>query len=183
MIELSLTELRAGLRASLAVERWVDEVADAAPFASVADLLQVASAAATPLDANEIEEAIAEQPVVDWASQGFSRGGQSALGDDDSDRTGEIVAGTEAYEERFGRVFIIRRAGRTRADILQELERRLELPSSTELEIVGRQLREIALLRLEKLWGEDPADGIPEGLESPEPEHWTAQRPTIADEL
>jgi len=51
-------------------------------------------------------------------------------------------------------VFIIRAAGRSRAEILGELTRRLELDDTTELQIVGEQLRDIALIRLEKLFGE-----------------------------
>ncbi len=157
MIELPLTDLRAGLRSSLAVPRWVDDVVRAAPFASVAELLQVASEAATPLSASEIDEAIThhprigEKPVGDGAAQAFSRSEQAGLGSDDDDLAAAIAAGNIAYEERFGRVFIIRAAGRSRAEILAELERRLELPNSSELEIVGEQLREIALLRIERL--------------------------------
>ena len=64
----------------------------------------------------------------------------------------EIAAGNAAYEERFGRVFIIRAAGRTRREILDELTRRLELDDAIEIQIVGEQLRDIALLRLEKLY-------------------------------
>jgi 2-oxo-4-hydroxy-4-carboxy-5-ureidoimidazoline decarboxylase len=163
MIELPLTELRTGLMASLAVPRWVDDVVRAAPFASVAELLEVASEAATPLSASEIDEAIAhhprigEKPVGEGAAQSFSRSEQAGLGSDEDDLAAAIAAGNLAYEERFGRVFIIRAAGRSRAEILAELERRLELPNSSELEIVGEQLRDIALLRIEKLWA-SPAE-------------------------
>jgi 2-oxo-4-hydroxy-4-carboxy-5-ureidoimidazoline decarboxylase len=161
MIELSDTELRDGLRASLAVERWVDEVVAAAPFASVAELLETAGEAATPLSPGEIDEAIAhhprigEKPKGEGTSQAFSRSEQSSADAADEELAAAIAKGNAAYEERFGRVFIIRAAGRTRAEILEELTRRLELPNSTELEIVGEQLRDIALLRLEKLYGEE----------------------------
>ena len=167
MIELPLTELRAGLMASLGVPRWVDEVVRVAPFESVADLLQVAREAATPLSAGEIDEAIAhhprigEKPVGDGAAQALSRNEQAGLGSDEEDLVAAIAAGNVTYEERFGRVFIIRAAGRSRAEILAELKRRLELPNSSELEIVGEQLREIALRRIERLWaapgGENPS--------------------------
>ena len=156
MIDVTDSELRAALYASLAVDRWVDEVAAAAPFEDAAQLLETASDAASPLSTAEIEEAIAhhprigEQPVGEGRAQEFSRAEQAGLGDDDSDLTEELAAGNRAYEERFGRVFIIRAAGRTHREILEELEQRLELPNSTELEIVGDQLRQIALLRLEK---------------------------------
>jgi len=69
MIELPLTELRAGLTASLAVPRWVDDVVRVAPFESVAQLLGVASKAATPLSASEIDEALAHHPRIGETSE------------------------------------------------------------------------------------------------------------------
>ncbi|MCU1542213.1 MAG: hypothetical protein JWM50_78 [Microbacteriaceae bacterium] len=159
MMDVTETALREGLAASLSVNRWIDEVAAQQPFASAAELLSVATAAATPLSPSEIDEAIAHHPrigekqVGEGRSQQFSRAEQSALGDDVSLQE-QIAAGNAAYEERFGRVFIVRAAGRTRADILGELTRRLELPNATELEIVGEQLREIALLRLVQIFGQ-----------------------------
>jgi 2-oxo-4-hydroxy-4-carboxy-5-ureidoimidazoline decarboxylase len=161
MIDVTEAELRDGLAASLAVPRWVDDVVARAPFESLEQLLEVARDAATPLDLAEIDEAIAhhprigEKPVGEGAAQAFSRSEQASLGDDDETVNTEIAAGNIAYEERFGRVFIIRAAGRSRVEILEELTRRLELPNSTELEIVGEQLRDIALLRIEKLWGKE----------------------------
>jgi 2-oxo-4-hydroxy-4-carboxy-5-ureidoimidazoline decarboxylase len=162
MIDVPVNELREGLLSSLAVERWADEVLAAAPFESVGALLEKARDAATPLGAAEIEEAVAphprigEVPVGDGEAQRFSRAEQAGFGHEDADLAEALAAGNLAYEDRFGRVFIIRAAGRTRAEILEELERRLELPNSTELEIVGEQLRDIALLRLEKIYGERP---------------------------
>ena len=158
-MDVSETALREGLAASLSVNRWIDEVASRHPFESVGQLLSVAAEAATPLSPAEIDEAIAhhprigERPVGDGAAQTFSRTEQAGLGDDDENLAAQIVAGNEAYEERFGRVFIIRAAGRTRAEILDELTRRLDLPNATELEIVGEQLRDIALLRLDATFG------------------------------
>ena len=159
MMDVTEAELRAGLAASLSVNRWIDEVASGYPYESVARLLAVAAEAATPLAPQEIDEAIAhhprigEKPVGEGTAQSFSRAEQAGLGSDDEEIAAQIASGNEAYEQRFGRVFIVRAAGRTRAEILDELTRRLELPNATELEIVGEQLREIALLRLEKLFG------------------------------
>jgi len=142
------------LRAALGVRRWVDEVEAAGPYADLSALLDAASAAATPLSPGEIDEAMAhhprigERPVGEGAAQAFSRREQASADADDAEVNVAIAAGNLAYEERFGRVFLIRAAGRTRAEILGELRRRLELDDATELAIVGEQLREIALLRL-----------------------------------
>jgi 2-oxo-4-hydroxy-4-carboxy-5-ureidoimidazoline decarboxylase len=162
MIEIPLPELRENLAACLSVQRWIDDIVLAAPFDDVAELLAAAYDAATPLSVAEIDEAIAhhprigEKPTGEGAAQDFSRSEQASLDEDDAELAAAIAAGNKAYEDRFGRVFIIRAAGRTRAEILEELERRLELPNSTELEIVGEQLRDIALIRLEKFYGREP---------------------------
>ncbi|PRY69067.1 2-oxo-4-hydroxy-4-carboxy-5-ureidoimidazoline decarboxylase [Glaciihabitans tibetensis] len=163
MIDVTDTQLRAALTAALSVQRWVDEVAAAAPFPATVHLLRTAYLAATPLSRAEIDEAIAhhprigEKPVGEGAAQDFSRGEQASVDADDAELATALAAGNAAYEEHFGRVFIIRAAGRTRAEILAELNRRLALDNAAELKIVGEQLRDIAILRLEKTFGEADA--------------------------
>ncbi|SOE53499.1 2-oxo-4-hydroxy-4-carboxy-5-ureidoimidazoline decarboxylase [Salinibacterium xinjiangense] len=155
MIDVTDADLRAALAASLAVPRWVEDVASRAPFDDLSELLLVAYAEATPLAATEIDEAIkhhpriGEQPVGSGTSHNFSRAEQG----DATELAEELAAGNAGYEEKFGRVFIIRAAGRTRSEIVDELNRRMTLDDATELQVVGEQLRDIALLRLEKLFG------------------------------
>ena len=154
MLAVTDADLRDGLTAALAVPRWVEDVAARAPFNSLDELRLVAHAEATPLAAAEIEQAIAhhprigEKPVGAGTSQALSRAEQGEA----TELAEELAAGNAAYEARFGRVFIIRAAGRTRAEMLAELHRRLELDAAPELVIVGEQLRDIALLRLETLF-------------------------------
>jgi 2-oxo-4-hydroxy-4-carboxy-5-ureidoimidazoline decarboxylase len=156
MIDVAEHDLRAGLTAALAVPRWVEDVASQAPFESVEHLLAVAYTEATPLAPEEIDQAIAhhprigEKPKGEGTAQAFSRSEQG----DATDLAEELAAGNAAYEERFGRVFIIRAAGRSRAEILEELNRRLPMDDAIEIQIVGEQLRDIALLRLTALFGE-----------------------------
>jgi len=149
----------ADLRAALGVERWVTDLTAASPFDSVEALLATAHTAATPLTPQEIDEAIShhprigEKPKGEGRSQDFSRREQGDEGDVETNAA--IAAGNADYEARFGRIFIIRAAGRSRAEILSELERRLTLAPDEEVSIVGEQLRDIALLRLEKLYSEE----------------------------
>ncbi|MBM7503141.1 2-oxo-4-hydroxy-4-carboxy-5-ureidoimidazoline decarboxylase [Agromyces aurantiacus] len=151
---------REQLRACLHVERWVDEVVDGAPYGSLDELLAAASAAATPLSRAEIDEAlgahprIGERPAGDGPAAQFSRAEQSSADADDAALAAAVAAGNRAYESRFGRVFLIRAAGRSRAEILAELSRRLELDEERELVAVGEQLREIARLRLEQTFAD-----------------------------
>ncbi|CAN5246321.1 2-oxo-4-hydroxy-4-carboxy-5-ureidoimidazoline decarboxylase [soil metagenome] len=156
MLDVTDAALREGLTAALAVPRWVEDVASRAPFADLAALLAVARAEATPLSPAEIAQAIAHHPRIGEkpAGAGTSAAMSRAEQGDATELAEELAAGNRAYEQRFGRVFIIRAAGRSRAEILDELHRRLGLDDAIELQIVGEQLRDIALLRLEKLFGE-----------------------------
>jgi 2-oxo-4-hydroxy-4-carboxy-5-ureidoimidazoline decarboxylase len=142
------------LRTALGVERWVADVAAAGPFDDLDALLAVAAEAATPLAPAEIEEALAHHPRIGERAAGsgssaeHSRREQASADADDPTLAARMAEGNAAYEARFGRIFLIRALGRSRAEILAELDRRLQLSDEEELVVVGEQLREIALLRL-----------------------------------
>lgn len=166
MIDLDDATLRSHLAAALNVERWVDDVAAQAPFADADSLITAAAAAATALSPAEIDEAMAhhprigEKPAGEGASQQFSRREQGSAADaDDETLARSLAEGNAAYERRFDRVFLIRAAGRSRAEIVGELHRRLELDDVTERRIVGAELRDIALLRLQSTFAEPTGAG------------------------
>lgn len=152
----SVDELRSTLRACLPVQRWIDEIVAQAPFAYSEELLNAARDAA-PLTDNEVAEGmvgharIGETPTGSSRSESFSRREQQSADASDADLAEAIAEGNREYEARFDRVFMIRAAGRSRAEILSELRRRLQLDDETELRIVAGELREIALLRLVNL--------------------------------
>jgi 2-oxo-4-hydroxy-4-carboxy-5-ureidoimidazoline decarboxylase len=158
MSDANANDLRDKLRAALHVERWVDDVAAKAPFSDLDSLVMAAFDAATPLSPAEIDEAVAahprigEKPTGPSRSESLSRIEQAAPDADDEALAAAIASGNEQYEQRFGRVFLIRAAGRTRAEVLAELQRRLQLDDEAELAIVGEQLRDIALLRIETIF-------------------------------
>ncbi len=150
--------LREALRSCLGVDRFVDEVAAAAPFTSNAELLAEASRVASSLTPAEVDAALAHHPRIgeraagDGQAQRFSRAEQQTAEASDAGLAEAIAAGNRAYEERFDRVFLIRAAGRSRAEILAELSRRLELDDATEAATVASELRDITLLRLQSLY-------------------------------
>ena len=153
-LDLSDRALREGLATCLAVPRWVDEVAAGAPYASLDDLLDAAGLAATPLSEAEVDQALADHPRIgeratgDSAASEFSAAEQSASASDDAELAAQLAAGNRAYEDRFGRVFLVRAAGRSATEILDELERRLGNDDTTERAETVYNLRQIALLRL-----------------------------------
>lgn len=155
---LTEAELREGLSACLAVPRWVDDVVAAAPFFSLAELLEAARHAGTPLTEAEIDQALSHHPRIgervigQGTAESFSRVEQASSASDDETLAENLAAGNRAYEERFGRVFLIRAAGRSGAEILAELRRRTELEPAMELAKVGSELLDIALLRIKQLF-------------------------------
>ena len=157
-VELTDDELRDGLTACLAVPRWVDEVAARAPYASLEELLAVAHDAADPLSAAEVDQALSAHPRIGDKVTGhrpehrFSTAEQQDSRSEDEALAEQLADGNAAYEERFGRVFLIRAAGRSRPEILAELHRRLQLDPEAELARVGSELRDIALLRIPQLF-------------------------------
>ena len=157
-LQVDEAELREGLTACLHVRRWVDDVLAQGPFASLDALLSAASEAPAPATAAEVDEALADHPRIGQRSTGtgasasFSRAEQGASQSEDVDLAARLEAGNAAYEAKFGRVFLVRAAGRSRPEILGELERRLRLTPEEEVRNAGSELRAIALLRIPQLF-------------------------------
>ena len=63
----------ASLRPCIDVQRWCEEIADARPFASRAELLEAAEGAARPFTAEEIEAALVHHPRIGERAGGGSK--------------------------------------------------------------------------------------------------------------
>lgn len=152
---------RERLTAALGVQRWVDEVAAGGPYASLQELIAAGELAGARLSDAELDEAVAHHPrigqgaVVEGASSRLSAIEQAGLGSADEGVDAAIARGNGVYEDRFGRVFLIRAAGRSRQEVLDELQRRLKNDEETEVAEAKDQLRQIAALRLETLFAGD----------------------------
>jgi 2-oxo-4-hydroxy-4-carboxy-5-ureidoimidazoline decarboxylase len=150
----SRAEAVAAIKPCLDIARWIDAVVDARPYADIDALLQHAGSAAGPFGETEIDGALAHHPRIGERARGsgvearFSSAEQAGLGAASHAIEDALRQGNFDYENRFGRVFLIRAAGRNRAEILAELRRRMRNDTATELREIGGQLREIALGRL-----------------------------------
>ena len=134
----------------LAVPRWADEVLAAGPFGGRADLLDAADRAALVLSDDELDQALSGHPRIGERGGAGSQQEQAHVDVDSGDTAARLLAGNRAYEQRFGRVFLVRAAGRDAEAILGELDRRLTNDDVTERGEAVDNLREIALLRLER---------------------------------
>ncbi|ALU39211.1 OHCU decarboxylase [Kocuria flava] len=145
------------IRPALDVPRWLEAVADARPYWHREALLGAARTAAEPLTDAEVEQALSHHPRIgeraagEGAEASLSRAEQAAVDPSDEDVQRRLREGNRAYEEKFGQVFLIRAAGRSPEEILEQLSQRLHNDPATERTVVADQLRQIALLRLEGL--------------------------------
>lgn len=145
------------IRPALDVPRWLEAVADARPYWHREALLGTARTAADPLTDAEVEQALSHHPRIgeraagEGAEASLSRAEQAAVDPSDEDVQRRLQEGNRAYEEKFGQVFLIRAAGRSPEEILEQLSQRLHNDPATERTVVADQLRQIALLRLEGL--------------------------------
>jgi len=144
----------AALRPCVDVTRWCEAIVDGRPYDSIDALVTAAAHAADPFAAAEIESALSHHPRIGERADGvsreatMSRSEQAGVDPSDAEVQKALREGNLAYEERFGRVFLIRAAGRSADEILASLQERLQNGDAAEERIVAEQLREIALLRV-----------------------------------
>ncbi|MGO1235572.1 2-oxo-4-hydroxy-4-carboxy-5-ureidoimidazoline decarboxylase [Microbacterium gubbeenense] len=136
------------------VPAWVRDIVDARPYASPDDVVSRAERSAIAWGSTELEQAlvrharIGERPTGESTDARASRREQAAMTDADAGITARITAGNAAYEERFGRVFLIRAAGRSPEQIASELDRRLRNDGETEIREACAELAQIATRRI-----------------------------------
>lgn len=152
---LDLDGARTSVDPCLGVGRWVEEVVAGRPYDDLAALLEQARASAENLTDTELAAALTRHPRLGerlgshGADAAYSDREQDGLSSSDA-ATGLLSDGNRRYEDRFGRVFLIRASGRDSDQILDELDRRLHNDAETERDATVSELRQIALLRLQQ---------------------------------
>jgi 2-oxo-4-hydroxy-4-carboxy-5-ureidoimidazoline decarboxylase len=145
-------QLEPALLACCDVPAWARAVREGRPYDDVEALVATADEAARALTAADVERALAAHPRIgeratgDRAEASWSRQEQAGVTPGE-----ELVEGNRAYEQRFGRVFLICATGLSADEVLAALRRRLDNDEATEAAVVADELRKIALLRLRKL--------------------------------
>ncbi len=138
-----------------AVPAWVDDIVTARPFGARGALIAYADERARGWTRADLDAALAyhprigERPVGTGVGAEASRTEQASMSSAAEATSDAIAAGNAAYEARFGRVFLIRAAGRSPEELRAELDRRLRNDDDTEAAEALDQLRQIALRRLE----------------------------------
>ncbi|KAA1426572.1 2-oxo-4-hydroxy-4-carboxy-5-ureidoimidazoline decarboxylase [Nocardioides antri] len=138
------------------VPGWAATVRDGRPYPDIESALDAADKAARELAPADVDRALAAHPRIGERAEGrgadaeLSREEQSGVSTDARTRNA-LLEGNRAYEERFGRVFLICATGLSGDDVLAALRERLGNDEQTEAAVVADELRKIAVLRLRKV--------------------------------
>jgi len=144
--------VRTALTRCCASRQWVKRMLAGRPYASDGALFAAAEREWWALDRSDWLEAFAahprigEQPSDTWAQQeqsGVKRAG--------SDLTLALREENQTYERRFGHVYLVCATGRSAAELLQDLQRRLANDPGKELRVAAGEQAKITHLRLEKM--------------------------------
>jgi OHCU decarboxylase len=139
--------------------RWAAEISARRPFLNFAAVCDAADEIWRALDAADYLEAFAAHPKIgERAATGseshrkWSAQEQSAAGATNEEIAALLAELNAAYHTKFGFIFIIDASGKSRAEILALLERRIQNDSHQELREAAEQQRRITHRRLEKLF-------------------------------
>lgn len=165
--QLPADEAREIVRVWADVPAWTRAIVEARPFDAAEDLEDLAGRLAKGWTEADLDAALAHHPrigdrvLATGPNAAHARREQSSVQQAATDVAQRLADGNAAYEEKFGRVFLIRAAGRSPEQILAELERRLTSDPETEWREAASQLAQIARLRLEDTIDES---AVTEGL-------------------
>jgi len=143
-------------------QRWAQEMVRLRPFGSVVEVWEAADRVWRGLGAEDWDEAFRNHPRIGERkapaaatkrSAAWSRQEQNGVHAHDATVLAELARRNTEYEARFGRVFLVCATGKSAAEMLGILKRRLGNDAETELREVGEQQRQITQLRLRKWLG------------------------------
>jgi OHCU decarboxylase len=106
------------------------------------------------LEGGDWLEAFAAHPRIGERAAGWAGEEQSGVRGADDEVLGRLNSLNHDYERKFGHVFLIFATGKSAAEILAELERRLANDPATELRIAAGEQAKITRLRLQKALAE-----------------------------
>lgn len=146
------------LKACCGSRAWAEQMLSRRPFHTPAALLAAADEVWARMEPADHMEAFSAHPRIgERTGSAWSQREQAGTATADAEVRRRLAEGNVAYEQRFGHVFLIRAAGRSAAEMLSELERRMHNDPHTERTVAAEQQRQITALRLQTLlregWG------------------------------
>jgi OHCU decarboxylase len=142
--------------------RWAEAMVALRPIASVAVLSEAADRVWSTMQESDWREAFACHPRIgerkpalvaaraSGQSTAWSRQEQSSANDANERVLAELAEDNRLYEQRFGFTYIVCATGKSAAEMLTILKRRLENNRDAELREAAEQQRQIMQIRLGK---------------------------------
>jgi hydroxyisourate hydrolase len=142
-------------------ERWADSVVARRPFNDFNELAQVADEVWAGVTRGDVLEAMSHHPRIGAdlgalreryaATKAWSSAEQAGVNAADEATLVALRDGNQAYEARFGHIFLVCATGKSAAEMLGLLQARLGNDPADELEIARQEQGKITRIRLEKL--------------------------------
>ena len=159
--------LRAELLALTSAPRWAAELIAGRPHAAADALLARSDEILAGMDEDEVDAALSGHPRIGERSDRLddvaaARSAREQAGVDAAD-PGQVRALAEAnaaYEERFGRIYLVAAAGLSGRELLDRARSRLHNDPGAELDVVRAELAAITRTRLTS-WLSAAADPDP----------------------
>jgi 2-oxo-4-hydroxy-4-carboxy-5-ureidoimidazoline decarboxylase len=138
---------------------WAHEMATRRPIVDEASLLAACDEVCQSLTESDWDEAFRSHPRIGESpapAQGLAKSvawsgeEQREVGMATDDKRLALAAGNRRYERRFHRIFIVCAGGKSAAEVLENLLRRLGNNENLELLEAAEQQRQIAHIRLKK---------------------------------
>jgi OHCU decarboxylase len=122
------------------------------PYQNDATLFDAAERAWWDLGRDDWLEAFAGHPRIgERGGDAWSQREQAGVDSAGAETRRRLVRDNEAYERRFGHVYVVCATGRSASELLSDLEGRLMNDATRELRVAAEEQAKITRLRLEKL--------------------------------
>ncbi len=144
---------RQQLLACCSSARWADDVVSGRPYAPAGEILARSDASVARLAPADLEQALAGHPRIGAGAAADSRSRREQAGVLGAAQAtlGALADGNEAYERRFGHIYLVCATGRSAAELLALLRERLGNDPASEWGVVRRELAKINRIRLRGL--------------------------------
>ena len=158
---LGVEEKKALLHQCCGSAQWVNKMVSELPAEDLVDLLEIAEEQWYACQETDWREAFAHHPKIGdinslkekFASTAHWAEGEQAEVQQASEQTlQQLAAGNQAYEQRFGYIFIVCATGKSADEMLQLLNQRLYNNPEVEIQMAMEEQNKITRIRLEKLF-------------------------------
>lgn len=152
---LGAEEARAELLACCGSTVWARRMAEERPFRDLDHLRETAERVWGELTREDWLEAFRAHPRIgDPKATGRAAREQVATRSAPPEVLAALAVGNRRYESRFGHVFLICATGKSAAEMLEALEKRLSNDRALELRVAAAEQRKITRLRLGGAFGQ-----------------------------